>query len=354
MILKNKIVIGTLVQFYEMEMLPELLESYTKMLENIENKENVYFHFCFSTQEFLEEIDWDYFGKKYPNIQWSQNKETGKVRHLNNSFEQLTGIDGIYPAHLVYNFRHNSGDFYNIAKYRRELCHNWCEKVDIIVFGESDTLLGSKSLELIDYLHENVKNVTPKYVANFAGRLNWDDSWTKITHPNFRNVKYEETDEFIFGNIASEKSYMTYAQMEEINNISLEEIQVVSFDNPKADGAGLIISSDLIRSGVNIPLNLIHNGEDESLLQVAKKLMGNQFVQYHFENYLRVHNRRHPKKRTGVLNENNPIGKCSAKDKGLWWDILEKNSKHNLNTLFQQVPSVQLKEVLNEIERLDN
>ena len=339
--LQNKIVVGTLVQFYEMEMLPELLYSYSKMLENIENPENVYFDFCFSTQEFLEKIDEDYFWEKY---------KAGSANSMEMEFKRQVVEANLPNVHWGW-----VGDysyFFNIAKYRRDLCREWCEKVDISVFGESDTLLGSKSLQLIDILHENVKNQTPKYVANFAGRLNWDSSWSKITHPMFRSVKYEETDEFIFGHIASEKSYMTYAQMEEINDIPPEDIVVVSFNQPKADGAGLIISSDLIRSGVNIPINLIHCGEDESLLQIAKKLMGDQFVQYHVANYLRVHNRRHPKKRTGVLNENNPNGKCSVADKGVWWDILEKTSKHNLNTLFQQTPSHQLKDVLMEIEKV--
>jgi hypothetical protein len=243
--LQNKIVVGTLVQFYEMGMLPELIDAYMKMLESIENPENVTFHFCFSTQEFLEKIDWEYFKAKYSHIYiWND------VESIERIFLEIVESEFYKNKYRsIYQFKTNQDEFYNIAKYRRELCQDWCEKADIIVFGESDTLLGSKSLELIDILHENVKNTTPKYVANFAGRLNWDNSWAKITHPRFRSVKYEETDEFIFNNIASEKSYMTYAQMEEINNIPLDEIDVVSFDVPKADGAGLIISSDLIRSG---------------------------------------------------------------------------------------------------------
>lgn len=326
MILKNKIVIGTLIQFYELNMVDEMIHSYVKMLEPIENKEQVTFHFTINFQEYLEKIDWEYFKEIVRPFRGSI------FNKLQNLFEHKLGVTGIYPANLVITYKTNNDLLYTIADYRRDLCWDWCDKVDIVVFGETDTMFGSKSLILIDSLHEYVKDSTPKYVANFAGRKNWDSSWDCITHPMFVNTKLED----VMNDEASEKSYMTYGRMEEINDIEFDLVEIVQLGEPKADGAGLILSSELLKSGVTLPKSILLHGEDEALLRVAKRIMGDDFIQYHFSNYLRVHNRRHPNKRVGILNESNPRGLCSAKDKGDWWVELEHKSKHNLETLFKQ------------------
>lgn len=331
--LKNIMVVGTLVQYYELSMLPEMVHSYVKMLEEIENPEIIHFHYTFSLQEQYEEINWEYFDKKYGIA--AGYRDEFKISKLKDIFEKIVGCKGIYPANLTFNFKTNNDPFYNIADFRRDLCWNWCDKVDIVVFGESDTMFGSKSLVLIDSLHEMVKDSTPKYVANFAGRKNWDSSWDCITHPMFKKVKFEDNDEWTLNNEASEKAYMTYDRLEEINNINYNDIEIIQMNQPKADGAGLILSSELLKSGVTLPKGILLQGEDEAILRVAKQIMGDKFVQYHFSNYLRLHNRRHPYKRTGILNENNLNG-FADKRKGDWWIDLEQKSKENLNNLFTQ------------------
>jgi hypothetical protein len=146
---------------------------------------------------------------------------------------------------------------------------------------------------------------------------------------------------------------MTLERMNEINNIPLEEVDIVEMMEPKADGSCLIISSELIRSGVNIPRSLIHCGEDESFLQMAKIIMGSAFRQFNFNNILRVHNRRHPHKRTYVLNEDNARGFCDDR-KGKWWKVLEDSSKFNLGTIRQQVKSIPLSDVMDQIKNIIN
>lgn len=323
MLLKNKIIIGTLIQYYEINMIGEMIHSYVKMLESIENKENVTFVFTINLQQYLEKIDWDYFKEEFGIFaEWE----------LKDLFEHKLGVNGIYPANFVINYKTDNDPFFNIADFRRELCWEWCTKSDLVIFGETDTMFGSKSLILIDSLHEYVKDSTPKYVANFAGRKNWDSSWDQITHPMFVNTKIVD----VMNDEASEKSYMTYDRMEQINDIEFNLVEIVEMREPKADGAGLILSSELLKSGVTLPKSILLHGEDEALLRVAKRIMGDEFIQYHFSNYLRVHNRRHPNKRVGILNESNPRGLCSAEDKGGWWVELEHKSKHNLETLFKQ------------------
>lgn len=343
MILKNKYVIGTLVQFYELDMISDLIKSYIGMLKDIENKQNVTLHFTFSTQEYLEKIDFSKF-QRYENQPISY-----VLQEIKNNFEQLIGVAGIYPANLIIEYKSNSDAFYNIAAYRRDLCWNWSEQVDLVIFGESDSMFPSQTLQILDQLHEGVKNSTPKYIVNFADRKLWDNSFAPL-HPKYENVQFKDDDEWQFNSPDSGKGYMSYEQMEEINNIPFEDIKIVAFETPRFDGSCVGFSSDLLKSGVNIPKSLIHCSEDVSIGVIAKKLLGDEFVQYNVSNILHVHNRRRPHKRTGVLGENNPMGKCTVQDKGVWWKMLEDSSKFNYNNLFTQTIFIKTEDVINQIK----
>ncbi len=326
--LKNKYVFGLLCQYYELSMLDEHIKSCIQMLEGIENPENVTFDFCFSTQEHYEKIDWDYFRDNYSiNLQ---------LPYYSNHIEQLENVfyrkikKYFSPMTAVINYKTSNSKFYNIADYRRDLNYKYCKDVDIICWSECDSLWPKQTLHLLELLHERVKDTTPKYIVNFADRKLWDNSFAPI-HPMFEKpiITDELNDE------ASGKSYMSLERMNEINNIPIDEVIVDTFTEPRFDGSCVCFSSDLIKSGVNIPHSLLLAGEDTSIGIIAKKLLGDNFVQYNFKNILHVHNRRHPKKRNGVLNENNPNGFCDDR-KGGWWKELEDKSKYNLNNLFNQ------------------
>jgi len=345
--LKNTFAIGTLIQFYELEMLDEHVKSCVKMLEGIENKENVTFVFCFSTQEYLEKIDWEYFEDKY-GLDFGSWFPTGQMKTIQNIFEHKVGIKGIYPANLRFQFKTNQDDFYNIAASRRDFNWEWQDKEDLILWGETDSLWPSQTLQVLDQLHESVKNETPKYIVNFADRRLWDNSFAPL-HPRYENVPFQDND-WQLTSEDSGKGYMSWERMEEINTIPNNTIQVASFSEPRFDGSCVGFSSDLLKSGVNIPKALVHCSEDISIGSIAKKLLGDQFVQYCFQNLLHVHNRRHPKKRTGVLNENNPLGKCTVTDKGEWWKILEDSSKANFSNLFTQKSFIKMDEVMEKIK----
>ena len=322
--LKNKYVFGCLIQYYELSILDEHIKSCVQMLEGIENPENVTFDFCFSTQEHYEKIDYNYFAVKYPNYI--------SYGGLNSDiFERKIVFGGTYPANHAYRYKTNNDEFYNIADYRRDLNYKYCKEVDIICWSECDSLWSKQTLHLLELLHERVKDTTPKYIVNFSDRKLWDNSFAPI-HPMFE--KSVITDEL--NDEASGKSYMSLDRMNEINNIPIDDVIVDTFTEPRFDGSCVCFSSELIKSGVNIPHSLLLAGEDTSIGIIAKKLLGDNFVQYNFKNILHVHNRRHPKKRTGVLNENNPNGFCDER-KGDWWKELEDKSKYNLNNLFNQV-----------------
>lgn len=334
--LENKYVVGCHVMWYEVEMFPEYIDSCMQIMKDIENPENVTFDICFNFQEYLEEVSGGH----------------GSFYNIGLKFE--TQIDrllgyGVIVVDRKYgpNEDTKSDEFYNIAAYRRDLNYNYCDKVDFVLWGETDSLWPRQTFEII----ETVSNASeyPKFVLNFAGRKNWDKSWDIITHPLFEIEQFIDTDDWVLENEASEKSYMSLNRMNEINSFNEDNIQIQLLTEPKADGSCLVISSDLIKSGVNIPHALIHCGEDESFMRMAKLVMGDQFVQYNVKNILRVHNRRHPKKRTYIKGENNPKGFCTVEKKGLWWEILEKTSKSNLDNLRKQIKFIKLNDVMEEI-----
>jgi hypothetical protein len=315
--LKNKYVIGCLIQAYEIEMLQEYITSCIGLLDGVENPENITFDFAFSIQEHYEKYTDDF-------LRYSMDKFARELSSIPQGKNQANVlIRNIYTSDI----------FYNIPDYRRELNDTFCTKVDFVLWGETDSMWPKQTLHLIEMITEQ-EFYSPKCIMSFATRVNWDSSWDKIRHPLWKGVKFLEDESFTLGDEASEKSYMSYERMNEINNV--DNIDLVTFLEPKADGSCLIISSELIKSGANIPRSLILCGEDESFLRMAKLIMGGRFIQYHFSNILRVHNRRHPKKRTGIIGEQNPHGFCDSR-KGDWWEILEKKSKFNLDNLQRQV-----------------
>ncbi len=353
--LKNKFVIGTLIQWYELEMLDEHIHSCIKMLDEIENKKNVTFVFTCSLQEYLEKMDWKSFRKRFrdKDSEFFEFKDDLKkdIRHLFKGKIQQSHLVSKRndSANVIINFKENFDEFYNIAAFRRDFNWEWQDKADLILWGETDSLWPSQTLKILDQLHESVKLQTPKYIVNFSDRRLWDNSFAPL-HPLFEDVPFVEDEGWQFNSPASGKAYMSLEKMNLINDIPFEDIQVVSFNEPRFDGSCVGFSSDLLMSGITLPKSLIHSGEDVSVGRIAKKLLGDEFVQYNISNILHVHNRRHPRKRIGILNEDNPKGFCDNR-KGEWWKILEDSSKENLNSLFNQVKVNTVEDVLKKINK---
>ena len=170
----------------------------------------------------------------------------------------------------------------------------------------------------------------------------------------FENVQYIDRPEWTMVDEASSKSYMSMERMEEINAMA-GELDIRILTEPKFDGSCLVISTDLIRAGVLIPHALTHCAEDTSFGEMAKIVLGDSYVQFVIKNILRVHNRRHPRKRNYIKGEDNQMG-LAGMSKGAWWDILEKTSKYNLSILRNsQKKFIPLGEVMAQInESRDN
>ena len=86
-------------------------------------------------------------------------------------------------------------------------------------------------------------------------------------------------------------------------NDKVEELDVQMTNDYKFNGCGLVISSDVIKSGVNIPRSVFFIHEDTAFLNSMIKVFGNSIPQYIIKNVLLVHNRKHPNKRKYVKDE---------------------------------------------------
>lgn len=312
MILKNKYALGIHIMFYEIELLNEYIFCLKQLVESIKNKENIYFDFAFNVSQFFEKID--------------TNKIT-KEELINRFKSEINKLSEI--KNLSYNIIDNDEEFYTQTNYRREFNTKYCYIADYLIWGETDSFIPKEAIKALESLTPIVhKNGLYRFVACFADRKMWDNSWDMTVHPNYINHVYDDSD---IDNKNQAKSQMSIQEMNEINS-NIEEIDIQTISYPKIDGSHLVLTSDLIKCGVNIPPCFIHN-DDESLSLMAKKILGNSFVQIIFKNILKVHARRHPKKRLYIAGENNPRGFCGDK-KGEWWNKFKQMSQHNLNSLF--------------------
>lgn len=298
--------------FYEIEMLSTYVDGLLNLLSTVDNKENIYLDFSFNTSQFFEQIDTSKTSKD--DLTDRFEIELSKLKQLPN---------------LHYKIIDNDNEFYTQTNYRREFNTKYCEKVDYLIWGETDSLFPKEAIMSLEQLTPVVrKQGLYRFIASFADRKLWDDSWDVTVHPKFINHKYDDKD---VDNINQAKSCMSIEQMNLINS-EIKEIDVQTINYPKIDGSCLVLTSDLIKSGVNIPNCFIHN-DDESLSMMAQKILGTNYLQIVFKNVLKVHARRHPNKRMYIANENNPRGFC-GKEKGDWWQVFKQMSQHNLNILF--------------------
>jgi len=285
--ISNKFAIGCLVQWYEIEIVEEYIKSLKQAISNIENKENVIVDLCFNLSQKLEKIDKNKIDKK------------GLLAKFSNDVKRLEKL-GVTIDWRV----HDSNEFYYHADYRRDLNYNYCKKVDYVMWGETDSFFPKEAFHVIETLSEyTTKENIHKYLLSFSDRKMWDSSWDPLVHKDYEHLEFIDDDEGHL-NPNQAKSQLSIEKMNEIN-AKAKEFEFTYINKPKISGACLVLSADLIKSGVNIPSCLIYN-DDEGLSIMCEKLLGNQFIQFICKNVLHVHARRHPQKRCYVANENNP------------------------------------------------
>tara|TARA_R110002051_G_scaffold325622_1_gene429458 strand:- start:825 stop:1817 length:993 start_codon:yes stop_codon:yes gene_type:complete len=287
--LNKKYVIGVHVMFFEIEMYKEYIDGLINLLDTIENKDNITLDFCFNISEKIEKID----------------KDKISVDQLIEKFENgIQRLKDIGMNNIKTRIHTNNDDFYFHADYRRDLNYNYCKKVDYVMWGETDSFFPKEAFQAVESLSQytDSQNIH-RYIMSFADRKMWDTSWDPLVHPKFENHVFVDDDKQHL-NLNQAKSPLPIEKMNEIN-AETDEFDFRCIPYPKISGSCLVLSADIIKFGVNIPLCLLYN-DDHGLSIMAEKLCGKDFKQFICKNIIHMHARRHPNKRLYVKEEDNP------------------------------------------------
>ena len=310
--LSKTYVIGTHVMWFEIEMYSDFIDGMINLLQTVENKENVTIDLCLNLLQHFEEVD------------------TDKIKKHEIVIKFKRGIAKLEELGYRVNFQiKDSDEFYFHADYRRDLNYNYCKKVDYVMWGETDSFFPREAFQVIESLakYTDEQNIH-RYLLSFSDRKMWDASWDPLVHNDYVNLQFIDDDKGHL-NPNQAKSPMSIEKMNEINS-KAEEFDFSYIQHPKISGACLVLSSDLIKSGVNIPPCLLYN-DDEGLSIMSHKLLGDKYIQFVVKNVLHVHARRHPQKRMYVKGEDNPYSFIGDKN-----DNFQKflsMSKQNIQTL---------------------
>ena len=312
--IKNKIAIGCLVQFYEIDIIEDYLKSLKYAREDIENKENIEVDICLNLNQGLEQLD------------------ESKINMLDIK-ERMDTLVGDNVGYLSLRYWVNTERIYTIADYRRDFNDRYCERVDVLMWGESDSLIPRQTFEIIDNLHNAAKESTPKYVGFFSTCKMWDDTWKVLEHPDFTDKPFIEMDT---KNWWSLRYNMSQEEMDKIND-KVEDLDIQVTQNLKFNGCGLIISSDVIKSGCNIPRSVFFVHEDTAFMNNCLIHFRNQLPQYIIKNVLLVHNRKLPNKRMYIKGQDVQDGNMTEmRRKQYWFKNADKMSQRNAFNLTEQ------------------
>ena len=325
------IAVGCLVQWYEIDMVEEYLDSLVKSIGN--QKDKVLIDLCLVTNQDLEKMSRNFLREKF------LTNDVTPMYYIREKFSKI--CTKILNKGYQLDMRAEQ-NLYTIADYRRDFNEHYCEKVDILFWGESDMLVPSQAIETMLSLHESVKEQTPKYLGFFSTCKMWDDSWKPLEHPKLTDLPRDAHAWY------GTRCYMGYDKMEEINS-ETESPHIESTYDYKFNGCGLVMSSELVRSGVNIPKCVFFTHEDTALMNKMLTLFGNnQIPLYIVKNILLVHNREHPKKRLYVQDEVGDDINEQRKSNN-WYKVASEMSKLNAYNFMKQGRNFNWKDVWKEV-----
>jgi hypothetical protein len=267
--MKTKFAIGCLVQWYEVDIIGEYVDSLKEAIEQYDGRVIVDFTIVGNQdlEQCVSEIQLDDCIRTIESI-----CNLGNVRYTD--------------------------DIHTIADYRKGFNDDYCEQVDVLIWGESDAILPKQMFVVLDSLHRQVKDKNPKYLGFFGGCKMWDESWKQLEHPDFTDKPFIEGDT---KNWWSLRYAMTKDEMNVIND-KTDELDVSVISPHKFNGCGLVISAEVIKAGVNIPKSIFFVHEDTAFMHMTNKVLGD-IPQFVIRNILLVHNRKHPKKRMYIKGE---------------------------------------------------
>ena len=125
---------------------------------------------------------------------------------------------------------------------------------------------------------------------------------------------------------------MSIDEMNKFND-KVENLDVQVLNQHKFNGCGLVFSSEVIKSGVNIPKSVFFVHEDTAFMIMMQKVLG-MIPQYVVKNILLVHNRNHPNKRMYVEGERDDGTMNEKRRSNDWYVKANKMSEQNCYNLF--------------------
>ena len=273
--MKTKFAIGCLIQWYECDIVEDYIISLSEAIKSYRGSKHVEVHFAVSLSQKLEKC----------TSEEQLQKCRDKIHNLIH--------DNLYSK-TEYKYK-----LHTISQYRKEFNTNYSESADVLIWGESDAILPRQMFTILDNLHQtSIQNNNPKYLAVFGTCKMWDDTWLPIEHNDFTDKPCIPND---YENWWSLKYTMSREEMNKINE-KVDELDVRVASPHKFNGCGLVISSEVIKAGVNIPSSVFFVHEDTAFMWMTNKILGN-IPQYVIKNILLVHNRNHPEKRNHVKGE---------------------------------------------------
>ena len=313
--MKTKFAIGCLVQWYECDIIEEYVESLSDAIEAYDGEVQVDFDIVLN--EDLEKC-----------ISKATKKEC---------IEKITSILEPYMADRPdwsdwnVNF---SANLYTIADYRRDFNLAYCNSSDVLMWGESDALIPRQTFVILDNLHQmSLQNNNPKYLGFFGTCKMWDDTWKPLEHTDFTDKPfYEEPEDFTPDQWWSLRYTMSKDEMNAINE-KVDEVDLRVLPQHKFNGCGLVISSEVIKSGVNIPKSVFFVHEDSAFMWMTNKVLGN-IPQYVIKNILLVHNRNHPNKRMYIDGEREDGTMNEKRRSNDWYVKANQMCEQNYHNLF--------------------
>jgi hypothetical protein len=307
--IKTKFAIGCFVQWYEIDIIQEYVDSLADAIRAYDGPIDV--DMTLSMGQWLEKTT------------LTEEEMDALELRVYSMFHELQRIrDGVLVM-----VRSNVSK-YSIADYRRDFNDMFCKHADVLIWGESDMLVPKQMFIVLDSLHQYRKDITPKYLATFAICKMWDETWKQLEHPEFTTKPFIAND---YDNWWSLKYTMTKDEMNAFNDtVEIPEISIIS--PHKFNGCGLVISSEVIKSGVNIPKSVFFVHEDTAFMLMTNKILGN-IPQYHISNILQVHNRNHPNKRQYVVGESGDTLNLRRRSND-WYVKANKFSEENCYNIF--------------------
>lgn len=331
-----KISIGTIVQWYEIKLFPLYIESLNKAIEHAYNELGMDLRIYIDIKLAM-------------NIDLEKPINNSDISDIYNEWLKITNtiespniqiLAGTMPYGLMSGMSTVvSLEQCTVADYRRWFNSTYSKISDVLIWGETDMLAPKTMFTDIYQLHQYTSQESIScWIATFGSCKMWDVSWQRLEHAEFEGKQFIENDT---ENWWSLKYNMTLDEMNEINERNAEksrELYVFPQNIPrKFNGCGLVISSEIILQGMNIPENIFFVHEDTAFMNIINRQMSisTPITQFVFKNVLLVHNRKHPLKRTGILDEESiPDSDVGAKRKThAWYPIANEMCWNNANNI---------------------